>query len=74
MSINAVLVEAESTLDLGPVGMARAFGIPYATYKNWRSMRTSMPAVATRCLQLLLANPDATRKLSIDPARKYLKK
>lgn len=64
MSINAELVEAESTLDLGPVAMARAFGVPYATYKNWRSLRTAMPAVATRCLELLLAHRGATRKLA----------
>jgi DNA-binding transcriptional regulator YiaG len=62
---NAALIEAERTLDLGPVAMARAFGVSYATYKNWRSGRTDPPAVATRCLELLLAHPSATRKLAL---------
>lgn len=64
MNINAELVQAEYTLDLGPVKMARAMGVTYSTYKNWRSGRTSMPAVATRCLELLLAHPSAMRYLA----------
>jgi DNA-binding transcriptional regulator YiaG len=58
------LVGAEHSLMLGPVAMARAMGVPYDTYKNWKSERTVMPAVATRCLDLLIEHPKAARALS----------
>lgn len=58
------LVGAEHSLMLGPVAMARAMGVNYDTYKNWRSERTSMPAVAIRCLSLLIEHPKAARTLS----------
>lgn len=60
----AQLIGAEHSLMLGPTAMARAMGVSYATYKNWRSERTSMPAVATRCVGLLIAHPDAARALA----------
>ncbi len=65
MTINVDLYSAELLLKLGPCSMARAMGVPYSTYKNWRSMRTTMPAVAIRCLELLLDHPSATRTLAV---------
>lgn len=63
----ARLIGAEHSLCLGPVAMARAMGVSYDTYKNWRSDRTAMPAVATRCLDLLIDHPKAAQKLAEKP-------
>ena len=58
------LIEARDTLGLSPVEMARAMGVPYDTYKDWQSGRRSMPAVADRCVELLLLYPKTAVKLS----------
>jgi hypothetical protein len=65
MTKNADLLAAELLLCLGPVAMARAMGVSYDTYKNWRSERTAMPAVAVRCVELLLDHPKAARELAV---------
>ena len=57
------LVGAEHSLMLGPLAMARAMGVSYDTYKNWKAERNKMPAVATRCVELLLAHPEAARAI-----------
>lgn len=49
----ASLLQAEDQLGLGPVAMAAEMGVTYDTYKNWRSERNTMPAVAWRCLELV---------------------
>ena len=51
-------------LDLSPSGAARALGVPYATFKDWQSGRRQFPAVAFRCIELLLMHPDAARRLA----------
>ena len=58
------LLEARETLDLSPVEMARAMGVSYDTYKDWQSGRRAMPAVADRCVDLLLLYPKTAAKLS----------
>lgn len=58
------LTKARLELGLSPVGMAKAMGVPYDTYKDWQSGRRSMPAVAIRCLELLLLYPKTARRLS----------
>ena len=64
MTQRETILAAESALGVGPVALARAMGIVYDTYKNWRSERTTMPPVAVRCLELLLMYPQTARKLS----------
>ena len=48
------IIDAEKSMELGPVAMAKEMGVTYDTYRNWRSERRSMPAVAWRCLALVL--------------------
>lgn len=48
------LINAETTMNVGPVAMSREMGISYDTYKGWRSERRTVPAVGWRCLELLL--------------------
>jgi len=57
------LTAARKKLELSPTEMARAMGAPYDTYKSWQSGRRSMPAVAVRCVELLLFYPKTARKL-----------
>ena len=45
---------AQTELGLGPGDMAREMGTPYSTYKKWLSGGNKMPAVAVRCLELVL--------------------
>ena len=56
------LTQARKTLGLSPVEMARAMGVSYDTYKNWQSGRREMPAVAVRCVELLLKHPRTARR------------
>ena len=58
------LLEARDTLGLSPVEMARAMGVPYDTFKDWQSGRRAMPAVADRCVELLMLYPKTAVKLS----------
>lgn len=60
------LIAARTTLGLSPTEMARAMGVNYDTYKSWQSGRRSMPAVAVRCVELLLKYPKTAQKLSSD--------
>ena len=60
------LTEARKELGLSPTEMARAMGVSYDTYKNWQSGRRSMPAVAVRCVELLLNHPRTALKLASD--------
>ncbi|MEX2496738.1 MAG: helix-turn-helix transcriptional regulator, partial [Woeseia sp.] len=48
------LTAARKELDLGPVQMSRAMGVTYETFSQWESGRRKMPAVAIRCVELLL--------------------
>jgi len=57
------LTAARKKLELSPTEMARAMGASYDTYKSWQSGRRSMPAVAVRCVELLLIYPKTARKL-----------
>ena len=41
-------------LGLGPVGLARAMGVPYHTLKDWLAGRRRITPAAARCAQLLL--------------------
>ena len=43
--------------------MARAMGVSYLTYRQWESGRRKMPAVAVRCVELLVKYPKTARKL-----------
>jgi len=60
------LTAARKILDLSPTEMARAMGVPYDTYKSWQSGRRSMPAVAVRCIELLLKHPKSARSMAND--------
>lgn len=53
MTQSDTLRDAELSLELGPVALAREMGVPYPTYKDWKNGRNPMPAVAYRCLELL---------------------
>ncbi len=57
------ITAAREMLGLGPVAMSRAMGVSYLTYRQWESGRRKMPAVAVRCLELLLRYPGTARKL-----------
>ncbi len=48
------LAAAEERLQLGPVAVAKLMGVPYDTYKQWKSERRNMSKLAIRCLDLLL--------------------
>lgn len=61
------LLEARDTLGLSPVEMARAMGVSYDTFKDWQSGRRSMPAVADRCVELLLLYPKTAVRLARKP-------
>jgi len=54
---------ARKKLGLTPTEMARAMGVSYDTYRSWQSGRRSMPAVAGRCVELLLKYPKTALKL-----------
>ena len=60
------LTAARKKLKLSPTEMARAMGVKYDTFKQWQSGRRSMPAVAVRCVELLLKYPKTARKLAAD--------
>ncbi len=60
------LTAARNKLKLSPTEMAKAMGVNYDTYKSWQSGRRSMPAVAVRCVELLLKYPKTARKLADD--------
>ena len=60
------LTAARKKLGLSPTEMAKAMGVNYDTYKSWQSGRRSMPAVAVRCVELLLKYPTTARKLASD--------
>ena len=62
--MNQKLIAVRARLDLSPVEMARALGVPYDTFKDWQSGRRSMPSVAHRCIELLLLYPKTARRLS----------
>ena len=48
------LTDAEKELSLGPVALAGELGISYSTYRCWKNESRKMPAVAWRCLELVL--------------------
>jgi len=54
MSQREQLLAAERQLSLGPVKMAGELGISYSTYRCWKNESRKMPAVAWRCLELVL--------------------
>ena len=58
------LVNARNYLGLGPVAMARAMGVSYETLNGWESGRRKMPAVAVRCVEVLLLHPRSARYLA----------
>ena len=47
------LSNAEKSLGVGPVEMARLLDTPYNTYKAWKSGRNVMPGVAKVAITLL---------------------
>lgn len=48
-----LIEEAEQDLNIGPVELSRQMGCPYATLKDWKAGRYTMPGVAIRCMELL---------------------
>ena len=58
------LTKARKELGLSPFEMARAMGVPYDTYKSWQSGRRAMPAVAVRCVEMLLLYPKTAQRLA----------
>ena len=58
------LTKARKSLGLSPVAMARAMGVPYETFNGWESDRRKMPAVAVRCVELLLLYPKTAQRLA----------
>ena len=58
------LTATRNKLGLSPTEMAKAMGVSYDTFKNWQSGRRAMPAVAVRCVQLLVKNPKVARNLA----------
>lgn len=58
------LTEARKALNLSPVEMARAMGVAYETFNGWESGRRKMPAVAVRCVELLLLHRQSARRLA----------
>lgn len=58
------LQAARDYLGLDVRSMARAMGVSFDTYRQWESGRRSMPAVAVRCVELLLANPRQAKRLA----------
>jgi DNA-binding transcriptional regulator YiaG len=72
------LIAARQTLKLSPTEMARAMGVSYDTYKSWQSGRRSMPAVAVRCVELLLKHPktaeqNGLRLINARPPSRYVR-
>ena len=57
------LTKARNELELSPVEMSRAMGVSYETFNGWESGRRTMPAVAIRCVELLLLYPKTAHKL-----------
>lgn len=57
------ITTARKELDLKPVAMARAMGVSYEVLYQWESGRRKMPAVAVRCVELLMRYPGTARKL-----------
>ena len=60
------LTAARKKLGLYPTEMATAMGVSYDTFKSWQSGRRSLPAVAVRCIELLLTHPRTARNLVND--------
>lgn len=58
------LTAARTKLELSPTEMAKAMGVSYDTFKSWQSGRREMPAVAVRCVKLLLRHPRTARQLA----------
>ena len=63
------LTAARKKLGLSPTEMAGAMGVRYDTYKSWQSGRRTMPAVAIRCVELLLKHPRTARNLAAESKR-----
>jgi len=59
------LTKARAELDLSPVEMSRAMGVPYETFNGWESGRRTMPGVAIRCVELLLLSPKTAKRLGV---------
>ena len=58
------LIKARKKLGLSPTEMARSMGVSYFTYASWQSGRRQMPAVAVRCVELLLLYPKTAQRLA----------
>lgn len=48
------LEAAEMTLGVDTHGMRELLGVPVGTYRKWREGYRKMPAVAVRCLELVI--------------------
>ena len=48
------LIQAEKSLGVGPVEMARLLNTNYNTYKAWKNGRNKMPGVAYKAIELLI--------------------
>ena len=48
------LKQAEKSLGIGPVEMARLLNTPYNTYKAWKSGRNKLPGVVYVAIDLLM--------------------
>ncbi len=55
-----LLLHVEKEFDLGPVAMAEELGVSYDTYKNWKSERRKMPAIAVTCFNMMLEKKTAS--------------
>ena len=59
------LTEGRRELPLSPVEMSRAMGVSYETFNGWESGRRKMPAVAIRCVELLLLYPKTAKRFGV---------
>ena len=57
------ITAAREKIGLRPVAMARAMGVSYDVFYQWESGRRKIPAVAVRCVELLLKYPRTARNL-----------
>ena len=57
-------VALEQQLGLKVGETARALGVPYDTYKNWKSGRTNISPSTFRSIELLLMYPKTAKKLA----------